>query len=390
MQENLIDQWDTCDEFFTNAHNSSTSVYGYSPEELMFATKIPNGNDIIKFWPNFDSHSEYIEKMFPLAEKNRTLAQERAENKKEKSRSFKNQSRIVKKFELGQIVAHRQLQLATGPNMSMKPKFDGPYIIIAFDEDKCSATLEHMDTGFQMRAHFTNMTPINFHPSANRLSTNFDDNTFPFLRDKYTLQSKSVRNLNIDLDEPDLRQIQARFTENGQEINENLTDKVLSINVDEGTKPTENIDSFDFGKIINDDYEELREQIRQDFETERLLLNSTSDTDSEDDSFNEDELLNDEEREQPVPSGSQLFRDYDDHLSASENEENIFFTDSHERASESIFNDESQDSNSQPRGASPKPSEGSDLSFDENAGRTYLQNSDSESENEVFFSSQKQ
>jgi hypothetical protein len=69
MQEKLIDQWDTCDKFFTNAHNKSTSVYGFSPEELMFPIQIPQASDLLQFWPNFVSHSEYVEKIFPHAEK---------------------------------------------------------------------------------------------------------------------------------------------------------------------------------------------------------------------------------------------------------------------------------------------------------------------------------
>jgi hypothetical protein len=83
---------------------------------------------------------------------------------------YKNQSQVTKTFELCQIVANGQLQLATGPNMSMKPKFDGP-----LDEDGVSARIENLDTGRQMRAHFTNMMPINLYPSANRAQTNFDN-----------------------------------------------------------------------------------------------------------------------------------------------------------------------------------------------------------------------
>ena len=144
-----------------------------------------------------------------------------------------------------------------------------------------------------------------------------------------------------------------------------------------------------FGKIINDDYEELQEQIRQELERQHLENESISDSDSDTDSFNEEDLLNDEERDEPVSSGSQLYRDYEDHLSESENEDYFSSYDSRERVSESILEEESQDSNPQPRGQSPTMSEGSDLSFDENVGRTYLYQSDSESENEVFFSSQK-
>jgi hypothetical protein len=82
--------------------------------------------------------------------------------------------------------------------MSMKPKFDGPYTIMSFDKDGVSAQIENLDTGRQMQAHFTNMMPINFYPSANCAQTNFDDHLAdisPMLRDRYRIKSKSRRNL---------------------------------------------------------------------------------------------------------------------------------------------------------------------------------------------------
>ncbi len=60
-----------------------------------------------------------MEKIIPLAEKNRQLAVDRGEKKREKDRSYKNIHRVSKEFKLGQIVAHRQLQLATGVAMGM-------------------------------------------------------------------------------------------------------------------------------------------------------------------------------------------------------------------------------------------------------------------------------
>jgi hypothetical protein len=90
----------------------------------MFAIQIPQASDLLQFWPNFVSHSEYVEKIFPHTEKIQERAQQRANHKKDKNRTYKNQSRVSKTFELGQIVAHHQLQQATGQNMSMKPKFD--------------------------------------------------------------------------------------------------------------------------------------------------------------------------------------------------------------------------------------------------------------------------
>jgi hypothetical protein len=121
----------------------------------------------------------------------------------------------------------------------MKPKFDGPYTIVSFNEDGVSARIKNLDTGRQMRAHFTNMMPINFHPSANRAQTNFDDHLAdisPMLRDRYTIKSKSRCNLNTDLDDDDLDRINARFyDENQQPIQIDLSDKVLTINIDKNS-----------------------------------------------------------------------------------------------------------------------------------------------------------
>jgi hypothetical protein len=58
-----------------------------------------------------------------------------------------------------------------------------------------------------MRAHFTNVLPINIHPFTNRAQTNFDDHLAdisPMLRDQCTIKSKSNQNLNIDLDDNNL------------------------------------------------------------------------------------------------------------------------------------------------------------------------------------------
>jgi hypothetical protein len=399
MQEKLIDQWDTCDEFFTNAHNQSTSVYGFSPEELMFAIQIPQASDLLQFWPNFVSHSEYVEKIFPQAEKIREKAQQRANHKKDKNRTYKNQSRVSKTFELGQIVAHRQLQLATGPNMSMKPKFDGPYTIISFDEDGVSARIENLDTGNQMRAHFTNMMPINFHPSANRAQTNFDDNLAdisPLLRERYTLKSKSRRNLNIDLDEDDLDHVNARFyDENRQPIHKDLSDKVLMINIDEHSFI--NQPDHQTGRLIDDDFDDMQEDIRQQVEKAREdgLYDyepvSPPSSHASDDSFDENEFLSETERDSPTPRSSQMFRRHDDNMSDTESE--------HEPASDKPANSTEQDSEHESeyeRNSNPRPPEEDDNifdmsvdSFDEsNARRTYSQKSDSSSDDEPIPSSQ--
>jgi len=112
-------------------------------------------------------------------EKNRQLAQNRGEKKREKNRSYKNIHRVSKEFKLGQIVAHRQLQLATVAAIGMKPKHKEAYIITDINQNGCSATIEHLYNGHDrqvMQAHFTKLQVVSFHAGVrNRVDINFDD-----------------------------------------------------------------------------------------------------------------------------------------------------------------------------------------------------------------------
>jgi hypothetical protein len=202
LQEKVDTEWDKYAHFFTAAHNSSTGVYGFAPEELMFAYKKPNAHDLLQFWPGAHSHAEYMEQIVPMAEENRQKALERGDKRREKNRSYKNVHRVIKQFQLGQIVAHRQLQLATGAAMGMKPKHTGPYIIVALHPDGCSATIEHLHTGHLMNAHFTHLQVISFHAGVgNRVDANFDDRLLDMLSKKSTLLTKTVTELDISEEE---------------------------------------------------------------------------------------------------------------------------------------------------------------------------------------------
>jgi hypothetical protein len=77
-----------------------------------------------------------------------------------------------------------------------------------------------------MRAHFTNMMPISFHQSANRAQTNFDDqisNISTMLNKNYTIKSKSRQNLNIDLDENEIDNINARNSQINKSVDSSMT-----------------------------------------------------------------------------------------------------------------------------------------------------------------------
>jgi len=72
----------------------------------MFGMKNPNANDLLQFWPNTDSHDDYVQKIFPLAEANKIKAAKRVDEKCMKNCTYKNVDRVKKKFQLGQIFAH--------------------------------------------------------------------------------------------------------------------------------------------------------------------------------------------------------------------------------------------------------------------------------------------
>jgi len=221
-QEQVHSNWDLYVNYFTAAHNQSTSVYGFAPEELMFGYTKPNEHDLLQFWPNAKDHSQYAELIIPQAERNRTLANDRAIRKRSQNSTYKNTTRVKKQFEIGQIVAHRQLQLATGSAMGMQPKHTGPYTVESVDPTTLSCIVEHMHTGQQIKAHFTNLSVVNFHPKYNRLHSKFDDSLSTLIPDQHRLsdtmltsktsmQSVSRGPLPIPIEGHDEATILARF-----------------------------------------------------------------------------------------------------------------------------------------------------------------------------------
>ena len=207
LQEKITENWDKYINLFTAAHNQSTSIYGFAPEELMFGYRNPSPHDLLQFWPNsgtqVDSQADYAAQIFPLIEEKRQEAKRRSDQNKERNRNFKNERRIKKEFTVGQIVACRQLQVSTGPNSSLKPRYLGPYAVIALMKDKCSCIIESLATGNQSKEHFTNLIPINYHPDHNRVHSNFDDEIEAMVdnlqNNRYNIKASTRRLLKIPL-----------------------------------------------------------------------------------------------------------------------------------------------------------------------------------------------
>ena len=203
MQEQIEENWDNHLHFFNGAHNSSTSVYGFSPNELHFGYNFPRPTDLLQFWPKAKTQQEYMDLIVPLAVKARAAANEKAIKENERVLTYRNKNRSTKTFQIGEIVLHKQLQLATGPHMAMKPKFNGPYVIIALNKTESSAVIENLSNGRTMKAHFTNLQLFSYHPDFTRLPNDFEDNLLnqmPFQNDS---QENDVNDTDTDGDDND-------------------------------------------------------------------------------------------------------------------------------------------------------------------------------------------
>jgi len=186
-QEDIKDSWDKYLHILTNSHNKSTGIYGASPEELMFGSKIPSKIDILEFH-NSSNIDEYIKNVIPRAERIRREARIKMDKKAEQNRTFKNKTKVLKQFEVGNLVLHKQLQASTGTSSKYKPIYTGPYVIIKINKDRCTAILEHMKTKRMIKAHFTNMQPMLYAPETTRLSDNFDEELLRTMKNKYNIR----------------------------------------------------------------------------------------------------------------------------------------------------------------------------------------------------------
>ena len=268
LQEKADKDWEDYVNYFTSAHNKSISVYGFTPEYLLFGQTNPSPNELVQFWPNTDSHNEYAEKIIAIAQKDREIAAKRAETKREKNRTYKNANRVKKEFRVGQIVAHRQLQVATGSAMSMKPRYTGPYVVEELLPDGSSAMIQHMHSAHIMKAHFSNLRLISYHPAGNRVHANFDndlqaalendtevnddDDLSQMLSQRSTLLTRTVRHLGgPDWENDPDNQTQARFVDSdGEELELDPSQALLST---QDTNRAENQEDED--ETGNDDTE---------------------------------------------------------------------------------------------------------------------------------------
>jgi hypothetical protein len=166
FQENCIKEWDEYLSILTSTHNSSIGIYGYSAEQIMFATNTPKKSDILMFDWSLENEKDIVDKLFEKAENNRKNILEKMDLKAEQNRTYKNSTRIFKKFEIGALVLARQMQVSTGKGSGYKPKFTGPYIITSLNSDESTAFIEHIKTKHIIKAHFSNLQLLHYNPET--------------------------------------------------------------------------------------------------------------------------------------------------------------------------------------------------------------------------------
>jgi len=189
QQENCIKHWDDYVHYFTSSHNKSTSVYGYAPEELHFGFSNPAHTELFQIWPDCNNPQEYMDKILPQAIEARKLARERQQKAMQQKITYRNLNLKKKVFKEGQIVLQRNLQLATGPGKAMQPKYNGPYVVVSIDKDESSALLEHVHTGQQTRAHFSNITLLSYLPQYHRSPARYDEELLKFIPEKFSYKN---------------------------------------------------------------------------------------------------------------------------------------------------------------------------------------------------------
>ncbi len=174
-----------------------------------------------------------------------------------------------------------------------------------------------------------------------------------------------------------------------------MSDKVLTINIHEHSFV--NQPDHQTGKLIDDDFDDMQEDIQQ--QVEKAREDGLYDYDpvsppsrhASDDSFNENKFLSETERDSPTPRSSQMFRRPEDNMSETESE--------HEPASDKPPNSTARDLENESeyeRNSNPRPPEQDDDIFDmsndsldeSNVHRMYSLKLDSSSDDETIPSSQ--
>ena len=141
----------------------------------MFGYQKPVHTDLLEIWPNSSDPQEYMDIVVDRAEQQRQQIIERRSHTGNSNRTYRNQTRVRKEFQIGDIVECRQLQVSTGPNSSLKPRHTGPFAVLQVNKDTLSCIVEDLTNGSESKQHFTNLIHVPFNLETQRVHRNFTE-----------------------------------------------------------------------------------------------------------------------------------------------------------------------------------------------------------------------
>jgi hypothetical protein len=143
-------------------------MFGHRLENRFALVDLPQPNDT-----NTTNTEQAIDAFLNHAAKIRSKYDKTKSLKHQSNATFKNKNAKDKRFEVGDLVLHRQLQVSTGTASKFRPHLTGPYVIQA--TEGITAICKHLETHRVIKAHFLNLTPYrydknSFYPPSQNLS----------------------------------------------------------------------------------------------------------------------------------------------------------------------------------------------------------------------------
>ena len=162
--------WHEILPFLCNAHNTTVSVSGYTPEQLMFADCLPNRRELFVMEELPETPDQYARRMIPMAQRMRNDATEKRALFRNNVKKYANKARLHKTFSVGDVVLYRDLTIKQGSGNALQAAYKGPYMIISLMDDSSSAVIEHMEMGTTTKAHFTHLKKYTYNSPHLRLA----------------------------------------------------------------------------------------------------------------------------------------------------------------------------------------------------------------------------
>jgi len=163
-QRQCITKWDEHIPIITTALNSSINSYGFAPEEIMFGHRLENRFALVDLPQLNDTNPTNTEAAIDVfltrVAEIRSKYDKIKSTKHQSNATFKNKNAKDKRFEVGDLVLHRQLQVSTGTASKYRPQLTGPYVIQS--TEGITATCKHLETQRVIKAHFLNLTPYRY------------------------------------------------------------------------------------------------------------------------------------------------------------------------------------------------------------------------------------